>query len=340
MALRIVEIVVDPGNEDNVKDAVKDLEVHDLWCSRPSDDKLTVRMLVKAEDAEKVVDALSQRFGVFKKFRLVIIPVEATLPRIEEKPKEEPAELVVEAQPEENEKKKWIRRISRDELHNEVQDNAELSAVFVITIALSVLVAAIGLLKDNVAVVIGAMVIAPLLGPNVAMSLATVLGDNKLLRRSAVTLAAGVLLALALSLVIGSIFEVDPTIREIYLRTEIGLTDIILALASGAAGALFFTIGTSTALVGVMVAVALLPPLVTLGMLIGSGQFTLAFDALLLFMTNFICVNLAAVGVFVGQGIKPSHWWESLLAKKSVSYSLLIWLALLIIMVVLILLYG
>ena len=341
MALRIVEIIVDPGSENSIKDAVKDLEVHDLWCSRPSDDKLTVRMLVKAEQAEEVVDVLSQRFGVFENFRLVIIPVEATLPRIEEKPKEEkPNEQPESPSAENNGKRRWIQRISRDELHNEVQDSAGLTAIYLITIALSVLVAAIGLLKDNVAVVIGAMVIAPLLGPNIAMSLATVLGDSKLLRRSALTMAAGVLLALALSLVIGMLFEVDPTIREIYLRTEIGLTDIVLALASGAAGALFFTIGTSTALVGVMVAVALMPPLVTLGMLVGSGQFDLAFETLLLFMTNFICVNLAAVGVFVSQGIKPTHWWESVLARKSVSYSLLLWMALLVVMVVLILLYA
>jgi len=201
-------------------------------------------------------------------------------------------------------------------------------------------VAAIGLLKDNVAVVIGAMVIAPLLGPNVAMSLATVIGDSKMLKRSAATLTAGVLLALSLSLLIGAMFTVDPTIREISLRTNIGLSDIVLALASGAAGALFFTVGTSTALVGVMVAVALLPPLVTLGMLLGSGQYDMAFQSMLLFMTNFICVNLAAVGVFVGQGIKPVHWWESVLAKKSISYSLLIWLMLLVMMVLLILLYA
>ena len=340
MALRIVEIVVNPGSEKTVKEAVKDLDVQDLWFSRPNEERLTARMLVKAEDTEKLVDALNQRFGVFANFRVVIIPVEATIPRIEEKPKEEPENVLAEAPPEENNKKRWIKRISRDELHNEVQDSAELTTVYAITISLSVLVAAIGLLKDNVAVVIGAMVIAPLLGPNVAMSLATVLGDSKMLRRSAMTLAAGVCLAMALSLIIGMIFEVDPTIREISLRTEIGLTDIVLALASGAAGALFFTIGTSTALVGVMVAVALLPPLVTLGMLIGSGHIGLAFDTLLLFMTNFICVNLAAVGVFVSQGIKPSHWWESLIAKKSVSYSLIVWMALLVIMVVLILLYS
>lgn len=338
MALRIVEVVVDQDKEEKVREAVKDLNVHDLWCSQRSGERITLRMLVSAEGTEEVFDVLSDRFAGYENFRLVIIGVEATLPRIEEEKKE--AEEPAAEKGRSRAGKRRIKRISSDELHSDVDDSSQLTAVYLITITLSVLVAAIGLLKDNVAVVIGAMVIAPLLGPSIAMSLATTLGDNKLLKRSGVTLASGVLLALGLSLVIGMLFEVDPTIREISLRTEIGLTDIMLALASGAAGALFFTIGTSTALVGVMVAVALLPPLVTLGLLIGSGQFGLAFETLLLFLTNFICVNLAAVGVFVLQGIKPRHWWESVLAKKSVSYSLIIWLVLLSLMVVLIVLYS
>jgi uncharacterized hydrophobic protein (TIGR00341 family) len=335
MALRIVEIVIDPGNEENVKEAVKDLEVQDIWFSRPSDDKLSIRILVKADQTEKLIDALSQRFAIFQNFRLVIIPVEATLPRIEN---DEAVPAPVGAPAEQ--KKPWIKRISRDELHNDVEDSSDLNIVYVITVLLSVLVAAIGLLKDNVAVVIGAMVIAPLLGPNMAMSLATAMGDNKLLLRSAKTLAAGVFMALVLSIFIGFLFEVDASVPEVAYRTNIDLSDVVLALASGAAGALFFTIGTSTALVGVMVAVALLPPLVVLGMLIGSGDFGLAFETLLLFLTNFICVNLAGVAVFVGQGVKPSHWWQSLVTKKSVSYALLIWVILLLVMITLVIIYG
>ncbi len=336
MALRIVEVVTGLDKEEKVREAVKDLDVHDLWCSNRSDDRLTMRMLVGAERTEEVLDKLSERFAGYEDLRLVVIPVEATIPRVEEKVKE----ALASPEREGNGGRRWFDRISSDELRDDVQESSKLNAMYLITITLSVLVAAIGLLKDNVAVVIGAMVIAPLLGPNIAMSLATTLGEDKLLRRSIITMAAGVLLALGLSLLIGAFFEVDPTIREISLRTEIGLTDIVLALASGAAGALFFTIGTSTALVGVMVAVALMPPLVTLGLLIGSGNFGLAFETLLLFMTNFICVNLAAVGVFVMQGIKPRHWWSSIVAKRSVSYSLLLWMVLLMIMIVLILLFG
>jgi uncharacterized hydrophobic protein (TIGR00341 family) len=338
MALRIVEVILDSGNEENVRDAVKDLDIVDMWCAPSSKGRMAVNMLVKAETSEALVDALSQRFDPFAVFRLIIHPVEATLPKVEEPPKEEVPEVVEEVK--NGKKKKWIKRISREELQDDVADSSDLNLVYIITVVLSVLVAAIGLLKDNVAVVIGAMVIAPLLGPNVAMSLGTTLGDNKMILRSAKTLASGIFLALALSMIIGMLFEVDPSVPEIAYRTNIDLSDVVLALASGAAGALFFTIGTSTALVGVMVAVALLPPLVVMGMLLGTGQYGLAFDTLLLFLTNFICVNLAAVAVFVAQGIKPTHWWQSALAKKSVSYALLLWVALLLIMIFLLLFFS
>lgn len=334
--MRIVEIVVDPANEQKVRDAIKDQDVEDTWYARAGDEKLSVRILVKAEKAEQLLDVLSQRFEGLQNFRIVVMPVEATLPRVEVEAE------ISSPQPSENGngKSMWIKRISREELHADVDDSSDLDPVYVITVILSVLVAAIGLLKDNVAVVIGAMVIAPLLGPNVAMSLATVLGDNKLVLQSARTLAIGFFISLFLAILIGMFIEVDPTVQEIAFRTNIDLSDVVLALASGAAGALFFTIGASTALVGVMVAVALLPPLVVLGMLLGSGEFGLAFESLMLFLTNLICVNLAGVMVFMVQGIKPRNWWQSVLAKKSVSYALLMWVALLLLMIVLVVLYS
>ena len=93
-------------------------------------------------------------------------------------------------------------------------------------------------------------------------------------------------------------------------RTGIGLGDIAVALASGGAGALAFTAGAPTVLVGVMVAVALLPPLASLGLLLGSGYLLSALGAGLLVITNIICVNLAAVVVFWIQGVRPTSWWD------------------------------
>ena len=210
-----------------------------------------------------------------------------------------------------------------------IEDAARLSKIYLGMVILSALVATMGVLRDNVAVVIGAMVIAPLLGPNVALSLATTLGDGDLARTALKAGGAGIIISVLLSVVIGLLLQVDPTIQEIASRTHVGLGDIAIALAAGGAGALAFTTGIPAILVGVMVAVALLPPLVTSGLLIGSGFFHLAWGALLLFITNFICINLSGVIFFVFQGIRPRIWWEADRAKKATRNAILIWFVLL-----------
>jgi uncharacterized hydrophobic protein (TIGR00341 family) len=110
----------------------------------------------------------------------------------------------------------------------------------------------------------------------------------------------------------------------------VSLSDIALALAAGAAGALAFTSGVPTALVGVMVAVALLPPLVTHGLLLGSKFFQLAWGALLLFLTNFIAINLSGVVCFLFQGVSPREWWEADKARKATRKAILLWFTLLL----------
>ncbi len=198
--------------------------------------------------------------------------------------------------------------------------------------------AAIGILRNNVVFIIGAMVIAPVLGPNVALSLGTTLGDVHLTRKAVSTIGVGITAALVFSALIGIIYEINPEIPELISRTEVNMGDILLALAAGSAAALSMTTGLFTALIGVMVAVALLPPLVTLGMLVGAGQWDLAQGALLLFLVNLICVNLAGVVTFLARGIRPLSWWEAKRAKKATRLAIVLWSSLLAILAVLILL--
>jgi uncharacterized hydrophobic protein (TIGR00341 family) len=119
-------------------------------------------------------------------------------------------------------------------------------------------------------------------------------------------------------------------------RTNIGFASIILALASGAAAVLSLTMGISSALVGVMVAVALMPPAVTLGLTLGNGQFDLAYGTFLLLATNVVCVNLSAQVIFRLKGIRPRTWFEEKKAKQASKINALIWFALLLILAVLI----
>ena len=114
--------------------------------------------------------------------------------------------------------------------------------------------------------------------------------------------------------------------RAISSRTSLGFGDIILALASGAAGVLAFTTGASAAVIGVMVAVALLPPLTVFGLLLGAGEYELAAGALLLFITNIICVNLAGIATFLFQGVSPRTWYAADKAKKATRKALVLWI--------------
>ena len=175
----------------------------------------------------------------------------------------------------------------------------------------------------------GAMVIAPFLGPSMALALGATLGDLSLLRRALLTALAGIATAMMLSVIIGVLLQVDPALSEVASRTRVRLGDVAVALASGCAGALAFTTGVSATLIGVMVAVALLPPLVTSGLLLGGGHPVLATGALSLFLVNLICVNLAGVTTFVVQGIHPASWWDKDRAVKATRAAVGLWVTLL-----------
>jgi uncharacterized membrane protein len=122
---------------------------------------------------------------------------------------------------------------------------------------------------------------------------------------------------------------VNPASPEVASRYGVGLGDIVVALASGSAGALAFTTGVSATLIGAMMAVALLPPLVTFGLLLGGAHPALAMGALSLFLMNLICVNLAGMTTFLVQGIHPATWWEKDRAAKSTRIAIGLWVALL-----------
>ena len=214
---------------------------------------------------------------------------------------------------------------TREELYSQIEKNTRLDGNFLILVFLSTVVAAIGLLENNVAVVIGAMVIAPLLGPNIALAFAATLGDRDLLLKSFKTNMVGVLFALSLSVAIGWFWPPITLNPEILARTSVGFDDVVLALASGAAAVLSLTSGVASALVGVMVAVALLPPTATLGMVLASGQHQLASGAALLLAVNIVCVNASANLVFLFKGVRPRTWLEKRRARQSVVWIGLFW---------------
>lgn len=190
--------------------------------------------------------------------------------------------------------------------------------------------ASIGLIHDDVPVIIGAMVIAPLLGPILALAFGVAIGERRFVISAIKTNAAGLGLTLLAAAAIGWILPLPLDGDELMGRTDVGLHTIALALAAGAAGVLSLTTGLSGALVGVMVAVALMPPAVSLGLFLGGGEFNNAYAAALHLMANIVSISLAAQLVFLASGIRPRSWYKRKKSEQSVRNIVLFWVVLLL----------
>ena len=308
--MKYVEVIADAGSADTILAISEKVNARDFRLGVPGEDGLQqMRMLVSDNALQQTLDTLQHVLGAQPSARIVVMPIEAYLPKPEDK----------------SDSKEGSAVTSRESLYQEVEKGARIDFNFFLLVILSTAVASIGLIEDNIAVVIGAMVIAPLLGPNLALSLGTALGDVDLMRKSIRTLALGIAIAIGISVNIGWFWPGELNSHELMARTEANLDSIALALASGAAATLSLTTGLSSVLVGVMVAVALLPPSVTLGIMLGKGEMQLAIGAGLLLAINIVCVNLASKLVFFFKGFRPRTWLEKERAKLAMMRYLFVW---------------
>ncbi len=328
MALRWAEIFFPERNPELLDEIKNQFSIIDSYYSC-DDGSGKLKLLLEAETAEPVFDYLEKRYGRRSGFRIVIVPVEAVIPRLKDDADSDNEGLKT---PNEIDSK----RIYREELYEDIKSVASSNRTFYLMVTLASAVAAIGLLRDNVAIIIGAMVLAPLLGPNMGMAFAATLGDPKLANKSFQSIVIGSALALFIAVCVGWFAPVDLENPEIASRMQVSYADIVLASASGAAGALSFTAGVSGSLIGVMVAVALLPPLMVFGLLLGAGHIHESINAFLLFATNIVCLNISGVVMFLFQGIRPNSWWEATRAKKQTRIAIIVWISLLAVLVLLI----
>ncbi|WP_421791752.1 TIGR00341 family protein [Hyphobacterium sp.] len=285
----------------------------------PADERgrRVLRMYFKSGQGQEAIDAIQGQLGETDGWRLVVIPVEATLPK-------EEAEEEAEAR----NKRKTLAL--REELYEDIASGAKLNNDFLILTGLSAIVAALGMSSNSVAAVIGAMVIAPLLGPILAFSFASALGDLDLMGKAARTALAGLGFGLGISFALGMVISINTESPELVARTIVGVDTTALALASGAAAALSLSTGVASALVGVMVAVALLPPAAALGLYAGAGEWGMAARAGLLLAINVVSVNLAALFTYRAKGIRPRTWLERKSAKRSVFVNYAVWAILIV----------
>lgn len=217
----------------------------------------------------------------------------------------------------------WLRRTLRGvfdlfptlkpeeqlEVREEMEDNAQPGVNYFVLSILSSIIAALGLLISSPAVVIGAMLVAPLMSPVLGFSLGIVLGELHLIRTSIESVFKGVIASILVSILVGLLSPFKEMTPEILSRTQPTLLDMFIGLASGMAGAYAVSRkDVSAALPGVAIAAALAPPLSVVGIGIALGRPDIAGGAMLLFITNITSINLAGVIIFTLLGIKPQNW--------------------------------
>jgi len=197
-------------------------------------------------------------------------------------------------------------RADRSAAYVRIRRGARPDRDFFVLIGLATAIASLGMLLDSPAVVIGAMLVAPLMSPIVGTGLATVLGDTRFLRLSLGAVARGVLLAILVGLLAGLITIGQPLTAEVLARTQPNLLDLGVALFSGMAGAYALCRSDAAgALPGVAIAAALVPPLASIGISLANGSPTQALGAVLLFSTNLVAISSAAALVFLLLGFRP-----------------------------------
>ena len=209
----------------------------------------------------------------------------------------------------------------RAEIYARIRRGARPETSFFVLIALSSMIAALGLIVNSPAVVIGAMLVAPLMSPIIGTGLAIVMGDTRFLKLTLGAVIRGAILAIVVGFIAGLTTISRPFSNEILSRTEPTLFDLGIAVFSGMAAAYALSFSQAAgALPGVAIAAALVPPLATVGIALaaGLGQLILghqaagveylgdSMGALLLFTTNFIAISTAAALVFFILGFRPT----------------------------------
>lgn len=175
--------------------------------------------------------------------------------------------------------------------------------------ALSVCLATLGLIADSPAVIIGAMVVAPLMGPVLGVAVSTVMGWRRRIIEQSLTVLAGAAGAVALAALIAAALPVEiiEPPSELLARTRPNVLDLAVAVVAGAVGA--YTVvrrEAAEAMAGAAIAVALVPPLATIGISLQAGRLDMALGALLLVVANVIGVVFSGAVTFVAVGFVPA----------------------------------
>ena len=306
--MRLLQVTIPAGKRQAIERALDDEGVDYVLTEETSSREYTAVAYVPVPTAavEPVLERLREA-GLDDESYTVIVEANTVISRHFEELQERYAE-------EEDEE-----RIAREELRSKAGELVPSRVNYVLLTMISAIIATAGLLLDSPAVIVGSMVIAPLIGPAMAASVGTVLDEHDLFKQGTILQIGGLLLAVASAAVFALLVRTGllippgieitsiPSIRERLLPDFLSLA---VALGAGIAGVVSLTAGVSTALVGVMIAVALIPPAATVGIGIAWGQPMVSLGAGILTLVNVLSINLAAIALLWYRGYKPSEWFN------------------------------
>jgi len=319
--MRFVQVTASENKHDDVVRILNEAELDFTVVEEASDGGYShvFSFPAKTDEVEGVLDSLRDA-GVGGEGEGHIVVSEAQAIVSEEFEEEEEAEF----EEEEEEENGSAGRIARDELKATARGLSRSTPNYVVFTVVSAVVATAGLIQNSAAVVVGSMVIAPLIGPAMAASVGSVINDDELFRNGVraqfigvfLSIAAATVFALLARLVVAP--ELDLLlIQQISERVNPGVLALGIALGAGVAGALSLTSGASAALVGVMIAVALIPPAATVGLGIAYLRPAVAVSAFVLTMVNLLCISLASLVTLWAKGYRPEKWYEEKYARRA-----------------------
>jgi len=212
----------------------------------------------------------------------------------------------------------------RSKVYSQMRHSARADADFYAFISLSSAIAILGLLLDSAAVIIGAMLVAPLMSPILATAQGIVQGNLQMIQRAGATTLKGSSVAIGVATLITALSPNLLPTEQILSRTAPNLLDLGVALAAGAVGAWAVSRASgAAALPGVAIAVALVPPLCVVGYGLGTSRFWISGGAFLLFLTNLAAIVLVGSLVLVLLGFRPTRVEREAQVRKAAVITLL-----------------
>lgn len=318
--MRLVQILIPDGKRQAVLEMLEEKGVGYSVAEETAHEEYDhiVQFPLPTSAVESVLDEL-RSIGIDDSTYTIVLDVETVVSEEFDELLEEYSDGTGEEDDVEHRGITGEERIAREEIQTRANDLVTSTPTYVVLTLLSAVIATAGMLLDSPATVVGSMVIAPLIGPTMAASVGTVLNDRTLFHRGVKLQVLGIVVAIGsaavFALLVRYLFLVPPSLdilelSEINERASPNFLVLAIALGAGVAGMLSLITGVSTALVGVMIAVALIPPAAAVGLGLAFGIPWLAIGAGVLVTVNVLSINLSSLVALWFEGYRPEQWLQ------------------------------